>query len=131
MVNVKAGECLGPTRGALINYVEASLVALFLVFITGNGAELNFDHVKEVPLIFYMGSVFGLIASILLIIATRKSGAMASTVLMLLGQLCASMALDYIFFGKFHPIQILGMFLIIAGIGWKEKLNMGRKGEKA
>lgn len=124
MVNVKAGECLGATRGALINYVEASVISFCLIYVIGNGAEMNFAHIKEVPVLFYMGSIFGLLASILLIIATKKSGAMASTVLMLLGQLSASMVLDYTFFGKFHVMQIVGIFLIISGIAWKEKLTV-------
>ena len=28
MVNVKAGECLGTANGALINYVEATIISL-------------------------------------------------------------------------------------------------------
>ena len=30
MVNVKAGECLGTANGALINYVEATILSLCL-----------------------------------------------------------------------------------------------------
>ena len=44
MVNVKAGECLGAANGALINYVEATIISLCLIFVTGNGAEMNFSH---------------------------------------------------------------------------------------
>ena len=36
MVNVKAGECLGTANGALINYVEATIISLCLIFVTGN-----------------------------------------------------------------------------------------------
>jgi|GEM_PF-258069 len=131
MVNVKAGECLGTTRGALINYVEASIISLCLIFVMGNGGEFQWAHMKEVPLLFYMGSICGLLATLLLIIGTRRTGAMASTILMLLGQLGTSMALDYAFFGRFHPLQILGIFLIITGISWKEKLREQERRKEA
>jgi uncharacterized membrane protein YdcZ (DUF606 family) len=123
MVNVKAGECLGTARGALINYIEATLIAFCLVYITGKGGEFHLDHVRVVPLLYYMGSICGLIAMIFLIIGTVKAGAMTSTVLMLFGQLSTSIALDYVFFGTFRPIQILGIFLILLGIAWKEKIR--------
>jgi|GEM_PF-4421035 len=42
---------------------------------------------------------------------------------MLLGQLGTSIALDYVFFDTFRPIQILGIFLILVGIAWKEKIR--------
>ena len=31
MVNVKASECLGNTNGTLINYIEATLISLFIL----------------------------------------------------------------------------------------------------
>ena len=85
MVNVKAGECLGPTNGALINYVEATILSFLLIFVSGNGAELNFSHMAEVPVFFYTGSICGLVAMIFLIIGTSRTGAMLSTILTLLG----------------------------------------------
>ena len=75
MVNVKAGECLGTANGALINYVEATIISLCLIFVTGNGAEMNFSHITEVPPLFYLGSVCGLIAMIFLILGTSHTGA--------------------------------------------------------
>lgn len=123
MVNVKAGECLGTARGALINYIEATVIAFCLVYIMGNGGEFGISHMREVPLWVYMGSVCGLVAMIFLIIGTRYAGAMMSTVLMLLGQLGTSIVLDYVFFHMFRPIQILGIFLVLTGIAWKERLR--------
>lgn len=122
MVNVKAGECLGTARGAMINYIEATILAFCLVFITGKGGEFRLEHIREVPLQFYLGSICGLASMIFLIIGTKQKGAMTSTVLMLIGQLGTSVVLDYVFFGFFRPNQILGIFLILVGISWKEKL---------
>ena len=123
MVNVKAGQCLGTPRGALINYIEATVISFCLVYIVGKGSEFRFEYIKGVPLLFYLGSICGLIAMIFLIIGTKNTGAMTSTVLMLFGQLGTAIALDYVFFGSFRPVQILGIFLILVGIYWKEKVR--------
>ncbi len=123
MINVKAGECLGTTRGALINYIEASVISFCLVYVTGKGGEFRPDFIKEVPPVFYLGSVAGLMAMIFLIIGTKNTGALVSTVLILFGQLGTSIALDYAFFGTFRPIQMVGIFMILMGIAWKEKLR--------
>ena len=124
MVNVKAGECLGTANGALINYVEATILSLCLIFVTGNGAEMNFSHMAEVPPLFYLGSICGLVAMIFLILGTSHTGAMASTILALLGQLGMSVALDYVFFQTFSWKRILGIFLITAGIAWREYIKI-------
>ena len=50
MVNVKAGQVFGTANGALINYLEATVLAIALVFITGKGAELSPAHLASVPL---------------------------------------------------------------------------------
>lgn len=123
MTNVKAKQCLGTTNGTLINYIEATVIAFVLIYLTGNGAELELSHIKEVPVLFYLGSVCGLVAMIFIVVGTPHTGAMLSTVLMLIGQLSTAAVLDYIFFGEFSPIKILGIFLIIAGIAWRDKLK--------
>lgn len=123
MTNVKAKQCLGTTNGTLINYIEATIIAFVLVFLTGNGAELNWAHVKEVPIVFYLGSICGLVAMIFIVIGTPKTGAMLSSVLMLIGQLSTSIILDYIFFNEFSVIRVVGIFLIILGIAWRDKLK--------
>lgn len=123
MTNVKAKQCLGTTNGTLINYVEATVIAFLLVFLTGNGAELSLSHIKEVPLVFYLGSLCGLAAMIFIVIGTPKTGAMLSSVLMLIGQLSTSIVLDFLFFDTFSVIRIFGIFLIILGIAWRDKLK--------
>ena len=37
MLNVKAGQCLGTARGALINYAEATILSALLIFLMGLG----------------------------------------------------------------------------------------------
>lgn len=123
MTNVKAKQCLGTTNGTLINYIEATVIAFLLVFLTGNGSELSLSHIKEVPMVFYLGSLCGLAAMIFIVIGTPKTGAMLSSVLMLIGQLSTSIVLDFLFFDTFSIIRIFGIFLIILGIAWRDKLK--------
>lgn len=123
MTNVKAKQCLGTANGTLINYIEATVIAFLLIFLTGNGAELRLSHIKEVPVVFYLGALCGLVAMILIVIATPKTGAMLSSVLMLIGQLSTSILLDYLFFDAFSWIRVLGIFLIILGITWRDHLK--------
>ena len=123
MTNVKAKECLGTTNGTLINYLEATVISFILIYLMGNGAELQLSHIKEVPLVFYMGAICGLVAMILIVVGTPKTGAMFSTVLMLIGQLSMAAVLDYIFYGEFSIYKIIGIFLIVAGIAWRDKLK--------
>lgn len=127
MVNVKAAECLGTTNGAFINYAEATILSFCFIYILGDGTELSFSHMAEVPLLFYMGSICGLVAMILLIVGTGQTGAMASTILTLLGQLGMSVTLDYVFFHTFRVQRIMGIFLIILGITWRESVKIKQR----
>ncbi len=106
------------------------MIAFCLIFITGNGTELDFSHIREVPLLFYTGSICGLVAMIFLIIGTSHSGAMTSTVLVLMGQLGIAIVLDYVFFGEFSFAKIAGIFLILAGIAWKERQSGAERQER-
>ncbi|WP_317853698.1 DMT family transporter [Chakrabartyella piscis] len=130
MVNTKAGECFGATKGSLINYWGASVASLILIFATGNGSDFTLSYMKTVPPLFYLGSVCGLVALVLLVIGTQKKGSSASTILLLFGQLLATIILDYLFFGKFHIARLLGIFLILVGVSWKEKIMNGIKQEE-
>lgn len=123
MVNVKASECLGNTNGTLINYFEASIISIVILFILGDTKELTLDYIKQVPWYLYLGSVTGLIALIFLVIGTKRSTVMVSTVVVLIGQLATSIVLDCIFFQEdFSIIKVLGIFFVIAGMTFREKI---------
>lgn len=123
MVNVKASECLGNTNGTLINYFEASIISIVILFILGDTKELTLDYIKQVPWYLYLGSVTGLIALIFLVIGTKRSTVMVSTVVVLIGQLATSIVLDCIFFQEdFSIIKVLGIFFVIAGMTFREKM---------
>ena len=123
MVNVKASEYLGNTNGTLINYFEASIISLVILLALGEAHELTPSFVKNVPSYLYLGSVTGLIAPIFLVIGTKKSTVMVSTIVVLIGQLVTSIVLDCIFFNEnFSPLKVLGILFVIAGMAFREKI---------
>ena len=123
MVNVKASEYLGNTNGTLINYFEATLISLFILLVTGDVNEITLDYIKNVPFYLYLGSIAGLIALIFLVIGTKKSTVMISTVVVLIGQLSMSIVLDCIFFQEeFSIVKVIGIFLVISGMTFREKI---------
>ena len=123
MVNVRASEYLGNTNGTLINYFEASIISLVILLALGEAHELTPSFVKNVPSYLYLGSVTGLIALIFLVIGTKKSTVMVSTIVVLIGQLVTSIVLDCIFFNEnFSPLKLLGILFVIAGMAFREKI---------
>lgn len=123
MVNVKASEYLGNTNGTLINYFEATLISLLILMLTGNIEEITLDYIKNVPFYLYLGSISGLVALIFLVIGTKKSTVMVSTVVVLIGQLATSIVLDCMFFQEdFSIIKVIGIFFVIAGMTFREKI---------
>ena len=123
MVNVKASEYLGNTNGTLINYFVATLISLLILMLTGNIEEITLDYIKNVPFYLYLGSISGLVALIFLVIGTKKSTVMVSTVVVLIGQLATSIVLDCIFFQEdFSIIKVIGIFFVIAGMTFREKI---------
>ena len=121
MTNVRAGKIFGTGNGALINYVQATVLSLLLIFVMRDGNELSWGHIVSVPWWAYLGSNCGLLAQLLQIIGTLRSNALISSVLMLAGNLGMSLALDYVFYGTFSLLRAAGILLILLGMTWVEK----------
>ena len=121
MTNVRAGKIFGTGNGALINYVQATVLSLLLIFVMRDGNELSWGHIVSVPWWAYLGSICGLLAQLLQIIGTLRSNALISSVLMLAGNLGMSLALDYVFYGTFSLLRAVGILLILLGMTWVEK----------
>lgn len=120
MLNVKAGQCLGTARGALINYAEATILSTLLIFLMGLGQELAWSHIASVPPIYYCGSVFGLLAMGLIITATPKTGVVLCSICLMIGSMTTSAILDYVFYDLFSWRKVVGILLIMAGIITKQ-----------
>lgn len=121
MTNVRAGKLFGTANGALINYVEATVLSLLLIFVLKDGQELSWGHITSVPWWVYLGSVCGLLAQLLQIVGTLRSNTLVSSVLMLAGNLGSSLVLDYVFYGAFSVLRAVGIFLILLGMTLVEK----------
>ena len=113
MVNVKAGQVFGTANGALINYLEATVI-------TGKGAELSPAHMASVPLWVYLGGVAGLLAMVLIITGTPRTNVFISTILTLAGNLGMSLVLDYLFYEMFSWKRVVGVCLVLTGAAWIE-----------
>ncbi len=127
LTNVEAGKRFGTGNGALINYIEATILSVFLIFLTGNGTELSGSHIVSVPVWVYLGSVAGLIAQLLQIVGTLKTNALISSILTLAGNLGMSIFLDYVFYGILSPGKVLGIFLVLTGTMLVEKKKQPRR----
>ena len=57
MTNVRAGKLFGTANGALINYVEATVLSLLLMLVLKNGKELSWVYIVSVPWWVYLGSI--------------------------------------------------------------------------
>ncbi len=126
LTNVEAGRRFGTGNGALINYLEATFLSLFLIFATGSSGELSPSRIASVPLWIYLGSVAGLIAQILQIIGTLKTNTLISSILTLTGNLGIAVVLDHVFYGIFSIKKTLGIFLILLGTALVEKARNAR-----
>lgn len=102
MTNVRAGKLFGTANGALINYVEATVLSLLLMLVLKNGKELSWGYIVSVPWWVYLGSICGLLAQLLQIVGTLRSNTLVSSILMLAGNLGMSLTLDYVFYGTFQ-----------------------------
>ena len=121
MTNVRAGKLFGTATGALINYVEATVLSLLLMLVLKNGNELAWGHNVCVPWWVYLGSICGLLAQLLQIVGTLRSNTLVSSILMLAGNLGMSLTLDYVFYGTFSLLRAAGIFLLLVGMVWVEK----------
>ena len=121
MTNVRAGQLFGTANGALINYVEATVLSLLLMLVLKNGKELSWGYIVSVPWWVYLGSICGLLAQLLQIVGTLRSNTLVSSILMLAGNLGMSLTLDYVFYGTFSLLRAIGIFLILAGMALVEK----------
>ena len=121
MTNVRAGKLFGTANGALINYVEATVLSLLLMLVLKNGKELSWGYIVSVPWWVYLGSICGLLAQLLQIVGTLRSNTLVSSILMLAGNLGMSLTLDYVFYGTFSLLRAAGIFLLLVGMVWVEK----------
>lgn len=124
MINYRATQELGTWNGSLVNYVVASLLALFLLTVSPY-LQSDLQACARVPLYLYAGGTFGVIAFVLSIITLSRMKVFQSTILLLAGQLLAGILFDVLVFRNFTWIKLAGVLLVAAGIFWDTKVTAG------
>ena len=122
MINYRATQELGTWNGSLVNYVVASLLALFLLIVSPY-LQSDLQACVRVPLYLYAGGTFGVIAFVLSIITLSRMKVFQSTILLLAGQLLAGILFDVIVFRNFTWVRFAGVLLVSVGILWDKKVT--------
>lgn len=123
MINFQATRKLGTWNGSLVNYVVASILSLFMVFITRQlGSDLS--SLSAIPPLTFWGGTFGIIAFLLTMITLPKMKVIHSTTLLLVGQLLAGICFDFMIFQNLSPLKLLGIVLISVGIIWDKRMSV-------
>ena len=126
MVNVVAKQSLGMANGTLINYLEATLIALALAFLVGDRHLLDPGYLGSIPLVYYLGGFFGLAAMVLTIRGMEKVPVAVSAVVILAGQLLAGFVMDTLA-GRVGPKELLGLCLVGAGVWWNNRQSQAAR----
>ena len=120
MVNVVAKQSLGMANGTLINYLEGTLIALVLAFWVGDRHLVDLGYLTGIPLVYYLGGVFGLVAMVLTIKGMERVPVAVSAVVVLAGQLLAGFVMDAAA-GRVGPKELAGLCLVGAGGWWNNR----------
>lgn len=122
MINYRATQELGTWNGSLVNYVVASLLALFLLIVSPY-LQSDLQACVRVPPYLYAGGTFGVIAFVLSIITLSRMKVFQSTILLLAGQLLAGILFDVVVFRNFTWVRFAGVLLVSVGILWDKKVT--------
>lgn len=121
MTNVRAGKLFGTANGALINYVEATVLSLLLMLVLKNGKSCRGAILYPSHGGCISEASAGCWRSFCRSSGTLRSNTLVSSILMLAGNLGMSLTLDYVFYGTFSLLRAAGIFLILAGMALVEK----------
>ena len=119
-INYKATEKIGSLSGSIMNYIEASLIAFLIILITRQEISNN----KDIPWLLYFGGLFGAVAFFFNITSLSKMNLFMSTIIVLVGQLIGSLAIDFFLGISITPLKILGIVIMLIGIIIDKRLTM-------
>lgn len=120
MVNVRAKQVLGMANGTLVNYLEGTLLALFLSMLLGERHLASFSYLAQIPWYYYLGGFFGLAAMILTIRGMEKVPVAVSAIVILAGQLLAGFVMDAAA-GRVGLRALAGLCMVGVGVWWAGK----------
>jgi len=122
MINLQAKKALGTANGTLINYIEGTVISLAIVLATGTSHD-NFTFLAEVPPLYFLGGLFGLVSMVLVLAGMARTRISYSTVVVLIGQLGTGLVLDAVLTGTLKPLKVVGILLVIAGVFWDKAVT--------
>ncbi|MEG2338372.1 MAG: DMT family transporter [Clostridium sp.] len=123
MINLEAKKRLGLCNGTMLNYVEATILSLIIAVVFYGAPGLNTGHLSEIPPIYFIGGVLGLISMVLMMIGMSHVKVVYATVIALLGQLGAGVIVDSIVEGHFDIVKVLGVIFIVVGVLYDKKID--------
>ncbi len=122
MINYQCTRHLGRDNGSLVNYVVASVLSFFLLLVSSR-FQIDFYRFQAAPWYLYLGGVFGIIAFVLSMVTLTRLKVMESTILLLVGQLTASVIFDSILFQNISIRKLAGILLVAIGVIWDSKVS--------
>ena len=120
MVNVRAKQALGMASGNLVNYLEGTLIALAAAVLLGDRGLLDPAGLGQIPFLYYLGGVFGLLAMVLTIRGMEGVPVAVSAVVILSGQLLAGFVMDALA-GLAGLRDLAGLVLVALGVLWNNR----------
>lgn len=115
VVNGQLALNVGTTKGMQMNYFIGSVTALVMTITFGVGTT-GMPNFESVPIVFLIGSFFGLGVLFFMNLIAPKISALYVVLLPFIGQMLVSGCIDYFYLNYLSKGKVIGVFLILMGI---------------
>jgi transporter family-2 protein len=134
MVNSNLAERTSLLYSTLWNYISGIIASVVLLLLFGMGGKMPFS--EGLPREFWICFGGGLGAAVVFLsnVTVTKVSALNLTLLMFVGQIFTSIALDWLISGAFSLGNTLGGILVAAGMGfnlWVDRDNAKKRRKSA
>ena len=126
MINYRCTKYLGTNNGSLVNYVVATVLS-FILLVVSSRFHVDLYSFGKAPWYLYLGGTFGIVAFLISMVTLNRLNVMASTILLLAGQLTAGIVFDSLVFHNISARKLLGILLVAAGVVWDGRLTQKHK----
>jgi transporter family-2 protein len=127
IINAALAARIGILPGTLFNYITGLIVSILFFILTGSRMILDATTLTGIPIWAYMGGLVGVIVVTLSSYLTPRIPVFRLTLLMFIGQMAASLIIDWIILGAISPGKLIGSFLVLAGLSqniWVERTTL-------
>lgn len=115
MLNGKLAQREGMINGVYINYIMATISSVILCGVMLKAIP-DFTVIRQVPMLYFLGGIIGVITTYLFNIIVPKVSAVYVVILRFIGQMLTSAIIDYIFLGIFSKGKLIGGILFLIGL---------------